>query len=115
MRDAPAKPQRGLNLDIARKHFTPDWIEDRLREMGDLKLNQLGLHFSDDQAFRIQSDSHPEIVSTPTSPRRTYAASRPSPPACTSRSSRRSTRPDTSARSCAPTPTCNCATYRAEP
>ncbi|MGW6858906.1 beta-N-acetylhexosaminidase [Streptomyces xanthophaeus] len=65
VRDAPAKPQRGLNLDIARKHFTPDWIEDRLREMGDLKLNQLGLHFSDDQAFRIQSDSHPEIVSTP--------------------------------------------------
>lgn len=65
VRDAPAKPQRGLNLDIARKHFTPDWIEARLREMADLKLNQLGLHFSDDQAFRIQSDSHPEIVSTP--------------------------------------------------
>ncbi|WTP45162.1 family 20 glycosylhydrolase [Streptomyces sp. NBC_00190] len=65
VRDGPAKPQRGLNLDIARKHFTPDWIEDRLREMADLKLNQLGLHFSDDQAFRIESDSHPEIVSTP--------------------------------------------------
>ncbi len=63
--DAPARPQRGLNLDIARKHFTPDWIEDRLREMADLKLNQLGLHFSDDQAFRIQSDTHPEIVSDP--------------------------------------------------
>ncbi|MET9606885.1 glycoside hydrolase family 20 protein [Streptomyces sp. NPDC006512] len=65
VKDAPAKPQRGLNLDIARKHFAPEWIEDRLREMADLKLNQLGLHFSDDQAFRIQSDSHPEIVSTP--------------------------------------------------
>ncbi|MBT2482653.1 glycoside hydrolase family 20 protein [Streptomyces sp. ISL-94] len=65
VRDGPAKPQRGLNLDIARKHFTPDWIEGRLREMADLKLNQLGLHFSDDQAFRIQSDTHPEIVSTP--------------------------------------------------
>ncbi|AWZ10673.1 MULTISPECIES: glycoside hydrolase family 20 protein [unclassified Streptomyces] len=65
VRDAPAKPQRGLNLDIARKHFTPDWIEARLREMADLKLNQLGLHFSDDQAFRIESDTHPEIVSDP--------------------------------------------------
>lgn len=63
--DAPAKPQRGLNLDIARKNFTTGWIEDRLRQMADLKLNQLGLHFSDDQAFRIQSDTHPEIVSTP--------------------------------------------------
>ncbi|MEW1693907.1 glycoside hydrolase family 20 protein [Streptomyces sp. NPDC091278] len=61
--DRPAKPQRGLNLDTARKHFTAGWIEDRIREMGDLKLNQLGLHFSDDQGFRIESDSHPEIVS----------------------------------------------------
>ncbi|MFF3288110.1 family 20 glycosylhydrolase [Streptomyces sp. NPDC003023] len=63
VRDRPDRPQRGLNLDIARKHFTAEWIEDRLREMADLKLNQLGLHFSDDQAFRIESDSHPEVVS----------------------------------------------------
>ncbi len=61
--DKPAKPQRGVMLDTARKHFTADWIEDTVREMGDLKLNQLGLHFSDDQGFRIESDSHPEIVS----------------------------------------------------
>ncbi|MFD9358069.1 glycoside hydrolase family 20 protein [Streptomyces sp. NPDC060031] len=65
VRDAPARPQRGLNLDIARKNFTVGWIEERLREMADLKLNQFGLHFSDDQAFRIESTSHPEIVSTP--------------------------------------------------
>ncbi|MEU5719186.1 family 20 glycosylhydrolase [Streptomyces sp. NPDC020403] len=63
VRDAPDRPQRGLNLDIARKHYSAAWIEDRLREMADLKLNQLGLHFSDDQAFRIESDSHPEVVS----------------------------------------------------
>ncbi|MEH0546433.1 glycoside hydrolase family 20 protein [Streptomyces sp. B21-105] len=62
VRDQPAKPQRGFMLDIARKNFSADWIEDRLRELGDLKYNQLGLHFSDDQAFRIQSDTHPEIV-----------------------------------------------------
>ncbi|MFJ7066628.1 glycoside hydrolase family 20 protein [Streptomyces sp. NPDC101115] len=61
--DAPAKPQRGLMVDIARKYYTADWIEDRLREMADLKLNQLGLHFSDDQGFRIASDTHPEVVS----------------------------------------------------
>ncbi|MGW5635860.1 family 20 glycosylhydrolase [Streptomyces sp. NPDC003832] len=65
VRDEPAKPVRGFMLDIARKHFTADWIEDRVRELGDLKYNQLGLHFSDDQAFRIESDSHPEIVSDP--------------------------------------------------
>ncbi|WP_229891052.1 beta-N-acetylhexosaminidase [Streptomyces mashuensis] len=62
-KDAPDRAQRGLNLDIARKHFAADWIEARVREMADLKLNQLGLHFSDDQGFRIASDSHPEVVS----------------------------------------------------
>ncbi|MFB8027075.1 family 20 glycosylhydrolase [Streptomyces sp. NPDC056465] len=63
VRDTPDRPQRGLNLDIARKHYSAGWIEDRLHEMADLKLNQLGLHFSDDQAFRIESDTHPEVVS----------------------------------------------------
>ncbi|TLS44590.1 beta-N-acetylglucosaminidase [Streptomyces montanus] len=63
VRDRPAKPQRGFMLDVARKHFTAGWIEDRIRELGDLKYNQLGLHFSDDQGFRIESDSHPEVVS----------------------------------------------------
>ncbi|WP_424889532.1 beta-N-acetylhexosaminidase [Streptomyces sp. XH2] len=63
VRDAPDRAQRGLHLDIARKHFTARWIEDRLRELSALKLNQLALHFSDDQGFRIESDSHPEIVS----------------------------------------------------
>ncbi|MBB6435050.1 beta-N-acetylhexosaminidase [Streptomyces candidus] len=63
LRDAPAKPRRGFALDTARKHFDAEWIEDRIREMGDLKLNEFGLHFSDDQGFRIASASHPEIVS----------------------------------------------------
>lgn len=61
--DGPARPQRGLMIDIARKPFAAAWIEDRLREMADLKLNQLGLHFSDDQGFRIESTRHPEVVS----------------------------------------------------
>nr|WP_312866314.1 glycoside hydrolase family 20 protein [Streptomyces boluensis] len=63
VRDGPAKPQRGFMLDIARKHFSAEWIEERVRELADLKYNQLGLHFSDDQAFRIESDEHPEVVS----------------------------------------------------
>ncbi|MFE3163437.1 glycoside hydrolase family 20 protein [Streptomyces sp. NPDC059224] len=63
VRDQPAKPQRGFMLDIARKPFTADWIESRIKELGDLKFNQFGLHFSDDQGFRIESDTHPEIVS----------------------------------------------------
>ncbi|MEK2475947.1 beta-N-acetylhexosaminidase [Streptomyces noursei] len=61
--DGPDRPQRGMLLDNARKSFTADWIEARIRQLADLKLNQLQLHFSDDQGFRIQSDSHPDIVS----------------------------------------------------
>jgi len=61
--DQPAKPRRGFMLDIARKPFTAGWIEDRVRELGDLKFNELGLHFSDDQGFRIASTSRPEVVS----------------------------------------------------
>ncbi|AJC56404.1 putative glycosylhydrolase [Streptomyces sp. 769] len=61
--DGPDRPQRGMLLDNARKPFTADWIEARIRQLADLKLNQLQLHFSDDQGFRIQSDSHPDIVS----------------------------------------------------
>ncbi|MFI6021786.1 glycoside hydrolase family 20 protein [Streptomyces sp. NPDC051287] len=63
VKDQPAKPVRGFMLDIARKPFTADWIESRIKELGDLKFNQLGLHFSDDQGFRIESTTHPEIVS----------------------------------------------------
>ncbi|MEV5339773.1 glycoside hydrolase family 20 protein [Streptomyces sp. NPDC052676] len=63
VRDDPAKERRGFMLDIARKHFDAAWIEDRVRELGDLKFNELGLHFSDDQGFRIESDTHPEVVS----------------------------------------------------
>lgn len=63
VKDQPAKAVRGFMLDIARKNFSADWIEDRIRELGDLKFNELGLHFSDDQGFRIASDTHPEVVS----------------------------------------------------
>ncbi|MFG2135581.1 glycoside hydrolase family 20 protein [Streptomyces sp. NPDC048650] len=63
IKDRPDRPQRGMELDNARKPFSADWIEARLKELGDLKLNQFQLHFSDDQGFRIQSDTHPEIVS----------------------------------------------------
>ncbi|MEN2421423.1 glycoside hydrolase family 20 protein [Streptomyces rimosus] len=61
--DRPDRAQRGFMLDIARKHFDARWIEDRIRDLAGLKLNQLQLHFSDDQAFRIESEKHPEIVS----------------------------------------------------
>ena len=62
-RDWPRYPERGLMIDNGRRYFGPGWIRREVRELGYLKLNQLHLHFSEDQGFRIESSSHPEIVS----------------------------------------------------
>ncbi|MEV6583400.1 family 20 glycosylhydrolase [Streptomyces sp. NPDC051582] len=62
-RDWPDKVERGLMVDVGRKYFTVDWLQEQIREMAHLKLNYLHLHLSDDQGFRIESAGHPEIVS----------------------------------------------------
>ena len=64
-RDWPRYPERGLMIDNGRRYFSPGWLRREIRELAYLKLNQLHLHFSDDQGFRIESRSHPEIVSGP--------------------------------------------------
>lgn len=63
IRDRPDRPRRGLMVDVGRKYFTRGWLEARIRDMSDLKLNELHLHLSDNQGFRIESGSHPEVVS----------------------------------------------------
>ncbi len=50
-------------VDAGRKYFTPGWFRDRIRELAYLKMNYLHLHLSDNQGFRIESKTHPEIVS----------------------------------------------------
>lgn len=61
--DWPRYPERGLMLDIGRKHLTYDWIVDRVREMAWLKLNYLHLHFTEDLGFRIESSMSPRVHS----------------------------------------------------
>ena len=63
--DWPRYPERGMMLDIGRKHFSVAWLERHIRELAYLKLNYFHLHLSDNQGFRIASDSHPEVVSKP--------------------------------------------------
>ena len=46
-------------LDNGRRYFSPAWIKRRIRELAYLKLNQLHLHFSDNQGFRIESEQPP--------------------------------------------------------
>jgi hexosaminidase len=64
-RDWPSYPERGLMLDCGRRYYSPAWIKARIRELAALKLNQLHLHFSDNEGFRIESGSHPESVTRP--------------------------------------------------
>ncbi|AGL16261.1 glycosyl hydrolase [Actinoplanes sp. N902-109] len=61
--DAPVYRDRGFMIDTARKFYSIDWLRARVRDLAYLKYNRLHLHLSDDQDFRIESSSHPEVVS----------------------------------------------------
>lgn len=61
-RDWPRYAERGLLVDIGRKHLTFDWLKARVHELAFLKLNLLHLHFTEDLGWRIDSEVHPEVV-----------------------------------------------------
>jgi hexosaminidase len=61
IRDAPRFPWRGLLIDVCR-HWQPvEVIERNLDAMAVVKLNVLHLHLTEDQGFRIESLTHPEL------------------------------------------------------
>ncbi|MFG2874699.1 family 20 glycosylhydrolase [Streptomyces sp. NPDC048337] len=62
--DWPAKAERGLMVDQGRKFFTVDWLKQHIKELAYLKLNYFHFHLSDTFGFRLESSTHPEIVST---------------------------------------------------
>ncbi|MCZ4122596.1 family 20 glycosylhydrolase [Streptomyces sp. H39-S7] len=62
-RDWPAKPERGLMVDVGRKFFTLPWLQGQIRDLAYLKMNYFHLHVSDTYGFRLESVSHPEITS----------------------------------------------------
>ena len=59
--DHPRFPWRGLLIDVARHWESVDVIERNLDAMAVVKLNVLHLHITDDQGFRIESLTHPEL------------------------------------------------------
>lgn len=61
--DYPVMQERALHIDIGRKFYSEDWLLTRIREMSRLRLNTLQLHFSENEGFRLMSESHPEVVS----------------------------------------------------
>ncbi len=61
IRDQPRFAWRGLLIDVARRWKGVDVIERNLDAMAVVKLNVLHLHLTDDQGFRIESLTHPEL------------------------------------------------------
>ncbi|HCU48484.1 MAG TPA: beta-N-acetylhexosaminidase [Micromonosporaceae bacterium] len=61
--DWPTYPERGLMVDVGRKYFTVGWLRAHIKELAYLKLNYFHLHLSDNLGFRLESSSHPEVVS----------------------------------------------------
>ncbi len=62
-RDWPRYPERGLMVDMGRKSFSVGWVKTHIKELAYLKMNYFHFHLSDDQGFRIESTTHPEVVS----------------------------------------------------
>lgn len=61
IKDRPRFPWRGLLIDVSR-HWQPiDVIKRNLDGMALVKLNVLHLHISDDQGFRIESKTFPQL------------------------------------------------------
>ncbi|GAA4840600.1 family 20 glycosylhydrolase [Kitasatospora terrestris] len=61
--DQPTKAERGLMIDQGRKFFTVDWVKQHIKELAYLKLNYFHFHLSDTFGFRLESSTHPEVVS----------------------------------------------------
>ncbi len=61
IKDRPRFPWRGLMIDVARRWQPTEVIERNIDAMAVVKLNVLHLHLTDDQGFRIESLTHPEL------------------------------------------------------
>ncbi|WP_232531745.1 family 20 glycosylhydrolase [Microbacterium halophytorum] len=62
VRDVPRFRHRGVMLDVARRFHPVETVEALIERAADLKLNALHLHLTDDQGWRLELDSHPELA-----------------------------------------------------
>lgn len=61
LKDSPRFGWRGQHLDTARHYYAPETIFELLDLMALLKFNRFHWHFADDEAFRLEIDSFPEL------------------------------------------------------
>jgi len=62
IRDYPTYSYRGAMLDVARHFFSVDDVKNLIDQMAYYKLNMFHLHLSDDQGWRIEIKSWPNLT-----------------------------------------------------
>lgn len=60
--DAPINEYRGFQLDVSRHFFDKEFIYKIIDQMALYKLNNLQIHLSDDQGWRVVSDNYPLLT-----------------------------------------------------
>lgn len=60
--DSPLYGYRGFMLDVARTFMSVDEIKRFIENLAHHKINRLHLHLSDDEAWRIEILSHPDLA-----------------------------------------------------
>jgi hexosaminidase len=61
--DSPRYSYRGLLLDIARHYEPPSAVEELISQIAAYKIDELHLHLSDDQGFRLAIHGFPRLTS----------------------------------------------------
>ncbi len=62
VKDSPRFPHRALMLDPARNFLPVDDVKRYIDRMSRYKFNVLQLHLTDDEGWRIEIESHPELT-----------------------------------------------------
>ncbi|MGQ8366753.1 family 20 glycosylhydrolase [Glaciecola sp. 1036] len=62
LQDQPAMPFRGLHLDVSRNFRSMDFMLKLLDQMAYYKMNKLHFHLADDEGWRLEIDSLPELT-----------------------------------------------------
>ncbi|USX48681.1 beta-N-acetylhexosaminidase [Lentzea sp. HUAS12] len=60
--DHPRYHHRGAMLDVTRHFFTPDQVKRYLDQVAAFKINYFHLHLTDDQGWRLEIQSWPELT-----------------------------------------------------
>ncbi len=60
--DIPRFPWRGLMLDVSRHFFTKDEVKTYIDQLSEYKMNVFHWHLTDDQGWRIEIKSLPNLV-----------------------------------------------------